>query len=180
MRIQAGGKYGGKRGRWKLKRPPTSTFEKHGRKEGGKKCNADILFLQDYNLLKWVQQAEWCLAVCTFNFAKLCNLVVTTVTPTPLTPVCRAHYNAAVAFQQLLQAKRQIARCAAHSLCRYADNMRPFLHIIFLLNCHHCCLVLMHKIFHCRKAGRLDLHLEGGEFQSYIGDVIWSDGACRR
>ena len=44
--------------------------------------------------------------MCTFNFAKLCNLVVTTVTPTPLTPVCRAHYNAAVAFQQLLQAKR--------------------------------------------------------------------------
>ena len=38
----------------------------------------------------------------------------------------------------------------------------------------------MHKIFHCRKAGQLDLHLDGGEFQSYIGDVIWSDGACRR
>ena len=77
-------------------------------------------------------------------------------------------------------AGEKIARCAAHSLCRYADNMRPFLHIIFLLNCHHCCLVLMHKIFHCRKGGQLDLHLDGGEFQSYIGDVIWSDGACRR
>ena len=71
----SGGKYGGKRGS-ELEIEKTTNYLLHIWKAWTKKRRPKVqFFLQDYNLLKWVQQAEWCLVVCIVSVASFAILL---------------------------------------------------------------------------------------------------------